>query len=133
MRDKKIMIKDGIKFHNIKTNKFKTNLFAVFLNTHLTRENVTKNALIAAVLRRGTMEYTSLDLISKELENMYGAGFDSGIEKSGDYHTFKFYLEVINDEFLPEKENLSEKALKLLLSIVFNPYIKDNTFNEEYI
>ena len=126
-------IKEGIKFHKIETNKYKTNLFAVFLNTPLTRENVTKNALIAAILRRGTMKYTSLDLISKELENMYGAGFDSGIEKSGDYHTFKFYLEVINDEFLPEKENLSEKALKLLLSIVFNPYIKDNAFNEEYI
>ena len=129
----KQQIKEGIKFHKIETNKYKTNLFAIFLNTPLTRENVTKNALIAAVLRRGTMEYTSQDLISKELENMYGAGFDSGIEKSGDYHTFKFYLEVINDEFLPEKENLSEKALKLLLSIVFNPYIKDNAFNEEYI
>ena len=133
MRDEKITIKEGIKFHKIQTNKFKTNLFAIFLNTPLTRENVTKDALLVAVLRRGTNKYPSQDLISKELENMYGAGFDCGIDKSGDYHTFKFYLEVINDNFLPIKENLSEEALKLLLSIVFNPYLENGIFKEEYV
>ena len=133
MIDKKITIKEGIKFHKIQTNKFKTNLFAIFLNTELTRENVTKNALIAAVLRRGTKEFETQELISKELENMYGAGFDCGIEKSGDYHTFKFYLEVINDKFLPENENLSKNALELLFSIVFNPYIENENFKEEYV
>ena len=133
MRDEKITIKEGIKFHKIKTNKFKTNLFAIFLNTKLTRENVTKNALLAAVLRRGTKEFESQELISKELENMYGAGFDCGIEKSGDYHTLKFYLEVINDNFLPEKEELSQKAIELLISIVFNPYIENCSFKEEYV
>lgn len=133
MIDKKITIKEGIKFHKIKTNKFKTNLFAIFLNTKLTRENVTKDALLAAVLRRGTKKLESQELISKELENMYGAGFDCGIDKSGNYHTFKFYLEVINDNFLPEKENLSNKALELLLSIVFNPYIENENFKEEYV
>ena len=133
MKDNKIEIKEGIKFHEIKTNKFKTNLFAIFLNVPLTRENVTKDALIASILRRGTMEYKSQDLISKELENMSGAGFDCGIDKSGDYHTFKFYLEVINDDFLPVKENLSEKALRLLISIVFNPLVENESFKEEYI
>ena len=31
MLDKKIQIKEGITFHKIETNKFKTNLFAIFL------------------------------------------------------------------------------------------------------
>ena len=133
MRDKNMIIKDGIKFHNIKTNKFKTNLFAIFLNMPLTRENVTKNALLVAILRRGTKDLPSQELISKELENMYGASFDCGIEKSGDYHTFKFYLEVINDNFLPVQENLSEKALKLLTSLVFDPFVQNGSFKEEYV
>lgn len=133
MRDEKITIKEGIKFHKIKTNKFKTNLFAIFLNTELTRENVTKNALLTAVLRRGCRNLESQELISKELENMYGASFDCGIDKSGDYHTLKFYVEAINDEFLPEQENVEKKALELLISIVFNPYIQNETFKEEYV
>lgn len=133
MISKETQIKKGIKLHNIKTNKFKTNLFAIFLTLPLSRETVTKNALLTAVLRRGTKELPSQELISKELENMYGASFDCGVEKSGDFNTIKFYLEVINDEYLPEKENLSKKALELLLDIVFNPYIENDAFKEEYI
>ena len=75
---------EGIKIHKIETNQFKTNLYAVFLATPLKRENVTKDALIAAVLRRGTKNIISQDKISKELEEMYGASFDCGIEKTGD-------------------------------------------------
>ena len=133
MPDKKDEIKKGIKFHEIETNKFKTNLFAIFLTVPLKREIVTKNALLAATLRRGTMEFPTQEQISKELEEMYGASFDCGIEKSGDYHTFKFYLETINDEYLPQKEELSQKCLELLLSIVFNPYIENEAFKEEYL
>ena len=133
MPDKKDEIKKGIKFHEIETNKFKTNLFAIFLTVPLKKETVTKNALLAATLRRGTMEFPTQEQISKELEEMYGASFDCGIEKSGDYHTFKFYLETINDEYLPQKEELSQKCLELLLSIVFNPCIENEAFKEEYL
>ena len=133
MLDKKYEIKEGITFHQIETNKFKTDLFATFLTVPLKRETVTKNALLAAVLRRGTKELPSQELISKELEEMYGASFDCGIEKSGDYHTFKFYLETINNSYLPENENLSKKGLELLLSIVFNPYTENGAFKGEYL
>lgn len=133
MKNQKTQIKEGITFHHIETNKFKTNLFALFLTTPLTRENVTKNALLIAVLRRGTKNLPSQEEISKTLEEMYGAGFDCGIEKSGDYHTMKFYLELISDQFLPQKEDLSKKGLDLLLSIAFNPYTKEGAFQEEYV
>ncbi len=133
MKNEKVEIKEGINFHEITTNKFKTNLFAIFLTLPLTRENVTKNALLTAVLRRGTKNLPSQEEISKTLEEMYGAGFDCGIEKSGDYHTIKFYLEVINDQFLPVQENISKKGMELLFSIAFNPYVEKNAFKEEYV
>ena len=84
-------VKKGVMLHNITTNKFKTNLYAMFLAIPLDRENITKEALIAAVLRRGTQNLKSQDLISKKLEEMYGATFDCGIEKTGDNHVLKFY------------------------------------------
>ena len=133
MKDIKTEIKKGITFHQIKTNKFKTNLFAIFLSIPLNRETVTKNALLTAVIRRGTKTLPSQELISKTLEGMYGAGFDCGIEKTGDYHTIKFYLELINDQFLPEKEDLSKKSIELLLSIVFNPLVQNGAFKKEYV
>ncbi|MBQ3407924.1 MAG: insulinase family protein [Clostridia bacterium] len=129
----KIKLKDGVTIHKINTTKFKTNLFAIFLTTPLTRENVTKNALISAVLRRGTENYKSQNIIAKELENMYGASFDCGIDKNGDNQVLKFYVESINDDFLPEKYNLAEKSLKLLVDVVTNPLVENNGFKKEFV
>lgn len=126
-------IKRGITLHQINTNNFKTNLYAIFLATPITRENVTKDAVISAVLRRGTNNIKSQELISQELESMYGASFDCGIEKTGDNHVFKFYLESLSDEFLPAKEDLSKKSIEILLDIVFNPLIENGGFKAEYV
>ena len=133
MNYKKEDLKNGISFHKINTNKFKTNLFAIFLTTKLDRENVTKNALLTAVLRRGSKTLPSQEDISKALENMYGASFDCGVEKTGDNHVMKFYLESINNEFLPVKENLSKECLEILLDIVFNPILEDGKFKQEFV
>ena len=131
--NKTTTLKEGIKFHEIQTNKFKTNLLAVFLSLPLTRDTVTKNALITAVLRRGTKNMPNQEMISKKLEEMYGSSFDCGIEKTGDAHTIKFYLESINDEFLIEKENLLEESFKILFDIIFNPLVENGKLKEEYV
>lgn len=133
MNYKKEDIKQGIAFHKINTNKFKTNLFAIFLSTKLDRETVTKNALLTSVLRRGSKNYPTQDLISKNLEKMYGASFDCGVEKTGDNHILKFYLESINNEFLPTEENLSKECLDILLDIIFNPFVENGQFKDEYV
>ena len=49
MQYKEKEIKEGIKLHQIQTEKFKTNLVAIFLTTPMSRENVTKNALLLSV------------------------------------------------------------------------------------
>lgn len=127
-------LKEGIKLHTIKTDKFKTNLIAVFLTTKLNRENVTKNSVISAILRRGSKSMPSQEEISKKMEEMYGAAFDCGLDKTGDNQVLKFYIETINDNFLPQKsEDLLKSSMEKVLEIVFNPYIENNSFKPEYI
>ena len=134
MEYKKTELKKGIKLHSIYTDKFKTNLIAVFLTTKLTRENVTKNAVISAILRRGSKTMPSQEEISKVMEEMYGASFDCGLDKTGDNQVLKFYIETVNDNFLPQKnENILKVSLEKLLDIVFNPYIENNSFKPEYV
>lgn len=134
MKTKKKEIKQGITLHTINTNRFKTNLVAVFLTVPITKENVTFNSVLGSVLRRGSKNMPSQEEISKELENMYGASFDCGIDKTGDNHILKFYLESINDRFLPQTgENMLKQSIEKVLEIVFNPLIENGKFKDEYV
>ena len=134
MNYKKTEIKKGITLHQINTDKFKTNLIAVFLTTQLNRENVTKNALISSILRRGNNKLKTQEEISKKLEEMYGAGFDCGLDKTGDNQVLKFYIETVNDNFLPKKgDNILQESIENILDIVLNPYIENDGFKEVYL
>jgi len=134
VRYRNIDIKQGIKLHTINTNKFKTNLIAVMLTTKLDRNNITKNALIPAVLRRGTAKLNTQEEINKKLEEMYGASFDCGLDKTGDNQVLKFYIESVNDEFLPqEAENMLKTSLENIFEIIFNPYLENERFKKEYV
>jgi len=138
-------IKQGIKLHCIDTNKFKTNLMSVIITLPLNREKITFDTVIPAVLKRGTENLKSQEEISKKLENMYGASFDCGIEKIGDNHVIKFYLESLNDNFIPQndveadgsacpkKEKMLKQSIDILLDIIFNPLTENNKFKDEYV
>lgn len=133
MNYQKEEIKPGITLHQIYTEKYKTNLNAIFLATPLKKENVTLDALLTAVLRRGTKNIPSQDLISQKLEMLYGASFDCGVEKTGDNHIMKFYLETLSEEFLPSSEDILKEAMEILTDIIFNPLMEGDKFKPEYV
>ncbi len=127
-------IKKGIKLHILNTDKFKTNLVAVFLTTKLEKETVTSNALISAILRRGTNNLKTQEEISKQLEELYGASFDCGIDKTGDNQVLKFYIQAINDDYIPQQgENMLKTSIENIFDIVFNPLTEKEGFKKEYV
>ena len=117
----------------LQSNKFKTNLVALFITVPLTKENCTKNALLTSVLRRGTNNLKTQEEISKRLEELYGAGFNCGVDKLGNYHVLKFYLETLENTYTLNNENLLQEGINLLLDIVFNPLVENNGFNKVYV
>lgn len=133
MQPKKYEIRQGVTLHTIKTNKFKTDLTAVFITVPLTRKNVTVDCLLPAILRRGSQNLKTQQEMNKTLEDMYGATFDCGIEKTGDNHVMKFYIESINSQFLPHHEENIASAIYTLLEIIFNPLLESGAFKEEYV
>lgn len=133
MNYKKQEIKNGISIHLIENNKFKTRLIACFLTIPLKSEKITYNSVLTSVLRRGTMNLKTQEEINKKLEDMYGASLNCGIDKIGDYLTIKFYIEIINEEYIRGENDILKEAIDLLFEIIFKPYIKDNKFIKEYV
>lgn len=126
-------IKKGIKIHYIKTDLFKTDLISVFITTKLDRDTITKNTVIPAVLTSGTRTMPTQVIINKEMENLYGAEMDCGVEKVGDNQLMKFYIESINNKYVLTNENLIEEVISKLLEIVFDPLLENGIFKEEHV
>ncbi len=126
-------LKQGIKVHFIKTDLYKTDLSCIIITTPLKRDTVTKNALIPFMLRRGNINHPSLYEINKEMEDMYGASFNCGIDKMGDNVILKFYIESISNEYALNNENILKKNIENVLDIVFNPMQKNGILNEDFL
>lgn len=122
-----------MKIKKIETKKFKTNVYALYLTIPLTKENVTYNALIPTVLKRGCKKYNNQLEISKKLEEMYDATFGIGITKVGNNEVLKFYLESLNNNYLPNNEDLSKTSIEMLLNIVMKPYLVNGKFDDDYV
>ena len=130
---KLVQLKEGVTIHFINTEKFKTNVAAIFLTIKLSRDNITKEALIPAVLRRGTNDIETQQELNQKLEEMYGANFNCGIEKRGDNHILKFYIESINDDLTLEGENILKQSIEFIFNIILNPLVENESFNHEYV
>ena len=133
MDKKTCLLKDGIKLHLIETDLFKTNLICVMLTVPMSKDTVTKNALIPFLLKRGTEKLKDQYEINKKLEQMYGAVYDCGIDKVGDNQLIKFYLESVNENFLPNKNDILKESINTILDIVFNPIMEDGLFKKEFL
>lgn len=133
MKEKTIELFNGINLHILKTDKFKTNLLSIFMLTDLTRENVTKNALIPAVLRRGTEKLPTMKDIATKLEEMYGSVLDASSDKMGDKQVIQFYIDSLADEYTLENENQLKEVTELLLDVMLKPKTENGSFSEEYV
>ena len=67
------------------------------------------------------------------MENMYGASFNLGIDKSGDNIILKFYIETISNEYALDGENILKRNIENLLDIIFNPLKNNGLLNQDFL
>lgn len=132
LKSERINIGNGVNLNLIKTDKFKSNLLSYYFIRPLSKSEVTKNALLPLVLKRGTDEYDTNLKIQKELEENYGSQLSMGINKRGERHVLRFSVETVDKSYVEDK-NYIYKVLELLQSIIFNPVLEKGYFKENYV
>lgn len=128
----RINLGNGINLNIIKDNKFKSNLLTYYFVRELNRRDSTRNTLLTSVLKRGNRELENTLELEKKLEEMYGANLSIGISKRGERQVLRFGMEWVKDEFVKE-DGLNKKAIDLLRSIIYDPKLKGESFDENII
>lgn len=125
-------IDEGVHLNLINTDKFKSNLISVYIVRPLLRSEVTKNALLPMVLRRGTKNYKTFADIQKKLEDLFGANLSIDVTKKGERQVIRFTLEGPNDKYV-SVNNLIGEMIKILNEIINNPLLENGCFLNEYV
>ncbi|MDA7025797.1 pitrilysin family protein [Bacillus sp. CLL-7-23] len=123
----------GLTYHIVKTEKFKTISIIFKLLSPLTNEEVTKRALFPHVLLRGTSKYPSTSAFRTYLDELYGTSVSADLSKKGEQHVMTFRLDIANEKYLKEQTPLLEKGLELIRDVIFSPALEDGVFHSLYV
>lgn len=129
---KKKDLGNGINLYICPTNKFKTTTIHFFLHSELKRKTATMTALLPFVLKRGSENFPSARSLNLYLENLYGATIGTNVLKRGEIQVIQFFAEVINSEYVKDK-NLLDNILYVLRDIILNPCVEEGYFKTEYV
>ena len=77
----------GITLRCFPDNRFKQSRLSIQLVRPMCREENALNALLPAVLLRGTQRYPDLQAITRKQDDLYGAGVGMLVRRVGDYQT----------------------------------------------
>ena len=123
MEATRIRLAEGVHLTYLPARKFKTSLLSAQFVTPLRRETAGANALLAAVLRRGTVSCPDMGALSAKMDNLYDASIDYTVRKKGENQCVGFVASFIDDRYAPDGERLLEPAAALLGELVCNEAI----------
>ena len=113
--------------------KFKTSRLTLNLVTGLDRATASANALLPAVLSRGTMRHPDMESLSAAMDTLYGATVDSVVRKKGERQCIGFAAGFIDDAFTPHGEKLLEPVAELMGEMLLEPVTRNGSFLAEYV
>lgn len=124
---------NGCTLHVTNTDKFKTKVISIKLRQDLSRKTTTIRSLLAMCLLGGTAKLPGMQKLSIALDELYGASMATNVSSKGKAQIIHLTSTFVDDLYLVENEGLFEKQLSLLHDILFDPYLVDGVFSEEYV
>lgn len=129
----KRQINPNITLYYIPMEKLKTTTFGLYVRRPLCMKEVSFNAVLPYVLKRGCRMAENSARIAHKLEDLYGAELNVAVTKKGENQMMVFDAEAIADQYAPEGEALSAEITELLFSLLFEPALENGVFRAEFV
>lgn len=122
---------NGIRFYRIHTDKFKTARTDLFYANPLCVEEVSANALVPALLRRGCVSQPSALAVERRLESLYGASFDWQVLKKGDVQLVHVGIGHVADRYASGGDSLFADSASFLTELLHHPVLDNGLFGAD--
>lgn len=119
--------------YKINNKKFKSIYVSYNFTLPIVKEQVTENAVLSSLLGKESNKFASQQDVEMYLANLYGADFDTIVEKIGDLYNLEFRIEFVNKKFLPHNTDIFKQCLEFLYEVIYNPKVENGKFGKEIV
>lgn len=123
----------GITLRCCRVEKFKQGCLSAQFLRPMAAEEAAVNALLPAILLRGTEKKPNLQAITHALDDLYGASVGTLVRRIGDYQAVGLYCGFVEDRFAFQGDAILAPMVALLLELLLEPVTEDGAFCREYV
>lgn len=123
----------GITLRCFPDNRFKHGCMSIQLVRPMCREEAAMNALLPAVLLRGSESCPDLRDITLRLDDLYGASVGALVRRIGDYQTTGFYTSFTEDRFAMEGDQILAPMVAFVKELLLQPRLEAQVFCREFV
>ena len=123
----------GVTLRCCRDSRFKQGCLSLQLIRPMGREEAAANALIPAVLLRGTREHPDLRSVTAHLDTLYGAAVSPLVRRVGDYQTTGLYCGFMDDRFAMPGDKVLEPMLAFLKELLLDSPTENGGFLPSFV
>ena len=113
-------------------NRFKQGCLSFSVIRPMCPEEAALNALIPAVLLRGTVKHPDLRAITLKLDDLYGASMGTQVRRVGDYQTMGLYCGFLEDRYALTGDEILAPMVDFLREVLLEPVTENGAFSAAF-
>lgn len=126
-------LQPGITLRCYPDHRFKHSCLSFQIVRPMQRQEVALNALLPAVLLRGTRQHPDLRSITFRLDDLYGAAAGTLCRRVGDYQTTGIYCSFIEDKYAMPGDRVLEPMIGFLGELLLDSLLEDGAFHPGFV
>lgn len=126
-------ISPGVTLRYVLDTRFKQGCFSFQLVRPMCKEEAAKNALLPAVLLRGTRNCPDLRAVTQRLDELYGAAVSPLVRRVGDYQTTGVYCGFMDDRFALPGDRVLAPMLDFLRELLLDSPLENGAFLSDFV
>ena len=130
---KQIPIIPGVTLRCYPDRRFKQGCLSFQIVRKMDAAEAALNALIPAVLLRGTEKHPNLRSITQHLDTLYGASVSTLVRRVGDYQTIGVYCGVMDDRFALPGDKVLAGMIEFLEELLLQSPVANGGFLPEFV
>ena len=128
-----IEILPGVTLRCYPDQRFKQGCLSFAMIRPMCADEASLNALIPAVLLRGTQHHPDLQTITWKLDDLYGASLSTQVRRVGDYQTMGLYCAFLEDRFAMTGDEILAPMVDFLREVLLEPALEKGIFRTDYV